>query len=143
MIIRLLVSLRADLGLTEVETDPPSLHSDRPPHLRLALDALAGVPLGIPHSFVRDLPLSTIRAEAEYVAPANSTCLLFPSRLLTEPRESFLVRDHYTSVARPKQQYKTAMPFKMHRGPEFLIGFLLVAWAVVCVCIGEFTDILA
>ncbi|ORY91777.1 hypothetical protein BCR35DRAFT_316900 [Leucosporidium creatinivorum] len=71
------------------------------------------------------------------------TCLLFPSRLLTEPRESFLVRDHYTSVARPKQPYKTAMPFRVHRGPEFLVGFLLVGWAIACVVVGEFTDVLA
>ncbi|KAM0788644.1 hypothetical protein ACM66B_002747 [Microbotryomycetes sp. NB124-2] len=70
-------------------------------------------------------------------------CLLFPSRLLTEPRDSFLIRDHYTSVARPKHNYKTAMPFKVNRLGEVLIGLVLVAWAVVAVCLAHFTDIFA
>ncbi|GAA6041858.1 hypothetical protein JCM8097_004510 [Rhodosporidiobolus ruineniae] len=70
-------------------------------------------------------------------------CLLFPSRLLTEPRESFLIRDHYSSVARPKHHFKTASPFKVHRAPEFVSGTVVVAWAVVCVCVAKLTDVLA
>ncbi|GAA5864193.1 hypothetical protein JCM1840_006696 [Sporobolomyces johnsonii] len=70
-------------------------------------------------------------------------CLLFPSRLLTEPRESFLIRDHYSSVARPKHHFKTAAPFKVHRAPEFLTGSLFVAWTIACFCVAKLTDVLA
>ncbi|GJN89916.1 hypothetical protein Rhopal_002905-T1 [Rhodotorula paludigena] len=70
-------------------------------------------------------------------------CLLFPSRLLTEPRESFLIRDHYSHVARPKHHFKTAPPFKVHRVPEFLTGTVVVSWAIVCVCVAKLTDVLA
>ncbi|BGO90549.1 hypothetical protein NBRC10512_005268 [Rhodotorula toruloides] len=70
-------------------------------------------------------------------------CLLFPSRLLTEPRESFLIRDHYSHVARPKHHFKTAPPFKVHRAPEFVTGTIVVAWAIVCVCVAKLTDVLA
>lgn len=72
-----------------------------------------------------------------------SVCLLFPSRLLTEPRESFLIRDHYSHVARPKHHFKTAPPFKVHRVPEFLTGTVVVSWAIVCVCVAKLTDVLA
>ncbi|GAA5851994.1 hypothetical protein JCM9279_007051 [Rhodotorula babjevae] len=70
-------------------------------------------------------------------------CLLFPSHLLTEPRESFLIRDHYSHVARPKHHFKTASPFKVSRAPEFVTGVVVVAWAVVCVCVAKLTDVLA
>lgn len=68
---------------------------------------------------------------------------MFPSRLLTESRELFLIRDHYTQVARPKQNYKTAAPFKVRRWPEFLVGTVVIAWAVTAVCLAEFTDVFA
>ncbi|KAG0662405.1 hypothetical protein C6P46_003351 [Rhodotorula mucilaginosa] len=70
-------------------------------------------------------------------------CLLFPSRLLTEPRESFLIRDHYTHVARPKHHFKTAPPFKVHHAPEFITSALVLSWAIVCVCVAKLTDVLA
>ncbi|BGP38888.1 hypothetical protein JCM10449v2_002826 [Rhodotorula kratochvilovae] len=70
-------------------------------------------------------------------------CLLFPSRLLTEPRESFLIRDHYSHVARPKHHFKTAPPFKVARAPEFVTAAVVVSWAVVCVCVAKLTDVLA
>ncbi|GAA5825664.1 hypothetical protein JCM3770_005986 [Rhodotorula araucariae] len=70
-------------------------------------------------------------------------CLLFPSRLLTEPRESFLIRDHYTHVARPKHHFKTAPPFKVARAPEFITATVVISWAVVCVCVAKLTDVLA
>ncbi|GAA5988748.1 hypothetical protein JCM11641_006526 [Rhodosporidiobolus odoratus] len=69
--------------------------------------------------------------------------MLFPSRLLTEPRESFLIRDHYSSVARPKHHFKTASPLKVNRAPEFVSGTVVIAWAVVCVCVAKLTDVLA
>lgn len=75
--------------------------------------------------------------------PPRSVCLLFPSHLLTEPRESFLIRDHYSHVARPKHHFKTASPFKVSRAPEFVTGVVVVAWAVVCVCVAKLTDVLA
>ncbi|BGP14888.1 hypothetical protein JCM10213_003756 [Rhodosporidiobolus nylandii] len=81
--------------------------------------------------------------EFVFAAFVPFVCLLFPSRLLTEPRESFLIRDHYSSVARPKHHFKTASPFKVHRAPEFVVGTLVVAWAVVCVCVAKLTDVLA
>ncbi|GAA5986396.1 hypothetical protein JCM10908_003736 [Rhodotorula pacifica] len=70
-------------------------------------------------------------------------CLLFPSRLLTEPRESFLIRDHYTHVARPKHHFKTAPPFKVHHAPEFITSAIVLSWAIVCVCVAKLTDVLA
>lgn len=70
-------------------------------------------------------------------------CLLFPSRLLTEPRESFLIRDQYTHVARPKHHFKTAPPFKVHHAPEFLTSTIVLSWAIVCVCVAKLTDVLA
>lgn len=73
----------------------------------------------------------------------RSVCLLFPSRLLTEPRESFLIRDHYTHVARPKHHFKTAPPFKVHHAPEFITSALVLSWAIVCVCVAKLTDVLA
>ncbi|GAA6008840.1 hypothetical protein JCM11491_003803 [Sporobolomyces phaffii] len=86
---------------------------------------------------------SLLWLEFVFAAFVPFVCLLFPSRLLTEPRESFLIRDHYSSVARPKHHFKTAPPFKVHRAPEFVVGVVVVAWAVVCVIVGELTDILA
>ncbi|GAA5954985.1 hypothetical protein JCM3765_003152 [Sporobolomyces pararoseus] len=86
---------------------------------------------------------SLLWLEFVFAAFVPFVCLLFPSRLLTEPRESFLIRDHYSSVARPKHHFKTAPPFKVHRAPEFVVGVFIVAWAVVCVCVGELTDVLA
>ncbi|KAK4056484.1 hypothetical protein OIO90_002331 [Microbotryomycetes sp. JL221] len=68
-------------------------------------------------------------------------CLLFPSRLLTEPRDSFLIRDHYTQVARPKHNYKTATPFKVNRFGEVIVGLVMLAWAVVAVALAFTTNI--
>ncbi|GAA5927984.1 uncharacterized protein JCM15063_006051 [Sporobolomyces koalae] len=86
---------------------------------------------------------SLLWLEFVFAAFVPFVCLLFPSRLLTEPRESFLIRDHYSSVARPKHHFKTAPPFKVYRAPEFIVGVFIVAWATVCVCVGELTDVLA
>ncbi|GAA5883218.1 hypothetical protein JCM16303_007310 [Sporobolomyces ruberrimus] len=86
---------------------------------------------------------SLLWLEFVFAAFVPFVCLLFPSRLLTEPRESFLIRDHYSSVARPKHHFKTAAPFKVYRAPEFVVGVLIVAWATVCVCVGELTNVLA
>ncbi|GAA5834224.1 hypothetical protein JCM11251_000575 [Rhodosporidiobolus azoricus] len=81
--------------------------------------------------------------EFVFAAFVPFVCMLFPSRLLTEPRESFLIRDHYSSVARPKHHFKTASPFKVHRAPEFISGTLVISWAIVCVCVAKLTDVLA
>ncbi|GAA5893362.1 uncharacterized protein JCM6883_007642 [Sporobolomyces salmoneus] len=86
---------------------------------------------------------SLLWLEFVFAAFVPFVCLLFPSRLLTEPRESFLIRDHYSSVARPKHHFKTAPPFKVYRALEFVVGVFIVAWAVVCVCVAELTDVLA
>ncbi|GAA6024201.1 hypothetical protein JCM10207_006779 [Rhodosporidiobolus poonsookiae] len=86
---------------------------------------------------------SLLWLEFVFAAFVPFVCLLFPSRLLTEKRESFLIRDHYSSVARPKHHFKTASPFKVHRAPEFVVGTVVVAWAVVCVCVAKLTDVLA
>lgn len=86
---------------------------------------------------------SLLWLEFVFAAFVPFVCLLLPSRLLTEPRESFLIRDHYSSVARPKHHFKTAPPFKVYRAPEFVVGVLVVAWALVCVLVGELTDVLA
>ncbi|GAA6060914.1 hypothetical protein JCM10212_003948 [Sporobolomyces blumeae] len=86
---------------------------------------------------------SLLWLEFVFAAFVPFVCLLFPSRLLTEPRESFLIRDHYSSVARPKHHFKTAPPFKVHRAPEFVVGTLILAWAIVCVCVAKLTDVLA
>ncbi|GAA5861864.1 hypothetical protein JCM8547_008578 [Rhodosporidiobolus lusitaniae] len=86
---------------------------------------------------------SLLWMEFVFAAAVPFICLIFPSRLLTEPRESFLIRDHYSSVARPKHHFKTASPFKVHRAPEFVSGTLVVSWAIVCVCVAKLTDVLA
>ena len=101
-----------------------------------------------PSSLCASLPLSqpTLPRHSRLTTTPlrpHSVCLLFPSHLLTEPRESFLIRDHYSHVARPKHHFKTASPFKVSRAPEFVTGVVVVAWAVVCVCVAKLTDVLA
>lgn len=68
---------------------------------------------------------------------------MFPSRLLTAPRETFLIRDAYSSVARPKHAFKTARPFKVHRLPQFATAFVLVGWAIAAVVLGVATNVFA
>ena len=73
--------------------------------------------------------------------PTPSTCLLFPSHLLTARREIFVIRDTYSSIARPKHAFKTARPFKVQRGPQFLTAFILIGWSIAAVVIGSSTEI--
>ncbi|KAK4706081.1 hypothetical protein P7C70_g120, partial [Phenoliferia sp. Uapishka_3] len=69
------------------------------------------------------------------------TCLLFPSHLLTEKRETFVIRDVYSSIARPKQNCKTARPFKVQRFPQFITAFILIGWSIAAVSIGLATKL--
>ncbi|KDE07931.1 hypothetical protein MVLG_01840 [Microbotryum lychnidis-dioicae p1A1 Lamole] len=71
------------------------------------------------------------------------TTLLFPSLILTTPREAFVVRDHYSFVARPKQHFKTLAPWNQHRGPEVLTGIFLILWSAVVLFLAKATDVLA
>ncbi|SCV70713.1 BQ2448_3475 [Microbotryum intermedium] len=71
------------------------------------------------------------------------TTLLFPCVLLTTPREAFVVRDHYSFAARPKQDFKTMAPWKQHRGPEVLTGIILILWSAVTVFLAKATNVLA
>ncbi|KAL8276781.1 hypothetical protein RQP46_010837 [Phenoliferia psychrophenolica] len=69
------------------------------------------------------------------------TCLLFPSHLLTARREIFVIRDTYSSIARPKHAFKTARPFKVNRFPQVLTAVILLGWSIAAVVIGTTTDI--
>ena len=71
----------------------------------------------------------------------HRSCLLFPSKLLTEPRESFLIRDHFSSVARPKHAFKSTRPFKANPGTEVLAGSLEIVWASVAVALAMATTL--
>jgi hypothetical protein len=69
--------------------------------------------------------------------------LLRPTQGLVAKREELLVRDHYTHVARPKQQVRTQGPFRTGKGAELMQGLAEVGWAAACVAVGMTTKLFA
>lgn len=69
--------------------------------------------------------------------------ILRPNPGLVAKREELLVRDHYSHVARPKQQVRTQGPFKAGKGAEVMQGVAEVGWAAACVAIGMTTKLFA
>lgn len=54
-----------------------------------------------------------------------------------------MIRDHYSSVARPKHAFKTAAPFRVRRFPEFVFNAVHLGWAVTCVVLALVTTLFA
>ena len=69
--------------------------------------------------------------------------LLRPNNGLVAKREELVIRDHYSHVARPKQQIRTQAPFRTAKAAEALQGLSEVGWAAACVAIGLTTQLFA
>ena len=116
--------------------------SDDPPHGRLALSRLGRPHLRLPSPLVRPPPLPpSSLAPLSSLTSRGSTCLVFPSHLLTARRDIFVIRDSYSSIARPKHAFKTARPFKVNRWPQVATAIATIGWAVAAVVVGRATDV--